>query len=393
VSAEPFLRTTWTDPVTGRHGYLVIDRLVGGIAGGGTRVREGCSLQEVERLAHAMTLKNGGLDLPVGGSKCGLDIDPHDSEAQPMLVRYFRAMRPFFETYVATGEDMGTTQAQLLEVFREAGMGTPFKSVLAAQDDPDSQLRRTGQAFGVRVDGIDLIDLVGGYGVAEATLAALGHLGLTAPDARVSIQGFGSMGGSTARYLAEAGVRVVALADAGGVIANPAGLDVPHYLSARNVHGEIDRARLKPGDTELPREEWLTVEAEVLVPAAVADAINEENCDRVRARLVVEAANIPTTAEAERRLRTAGVLVIPDFIANAGTNGWAWWVLLGMVESGADAAFAKIAETMRRTVGAMLALAEKEGISPREAAVRVAMANSDRYVAELGAETKKKTPA
>jgi glutamate dehydrogenase (NAD(P)+) len=393
VSGEPFLRTIWTDPVTGRHGYLVIDRLVGGIAGGGTRVREGCSLQEVERLAHAMTLKNGGLDLPVGGAKCGLDVDPHDPEATPMLVRYFRAMRPFFETCVATGEDMGTTQAQLLEVFREAGMGTPFKSVLAASGDPDAQARRTGQAFGVRVDGIDLIDLVGGYGVAEATLAALPHLGLEPSATRASIQGFGSMGGSTARYLAEAGVRVIAIADAGGVIANPDGLDVRHYLAARNVHGEIDRSRLKPGDEELPRDRWLTVDAEVLIPAAVADAINEDNCDRVTARLVVEAANIPTTDTAERRLRERGVLVIPDFIANAGTNGWAWWVLLGMVDPGADAAFAKIAETMRRTVGAMLELAEREGISPRDAAVRVAMANSDRYVSELGAETRKKTPA
>lgn len=389
MSGEPFLRTIWTDPVTGRHGYLVIDRLVGGIAGGGTRVREGCSLQEVERLAHAMTLKNGGLDLPVGGSKCGLDLDPHDPGANAMLVRYFRAMRPFFDTCVATGEDMGTTQAQLLEVFREAGMGTPFKSALAASGDPAAQARRTGQAFGVRVDGIDLIDLVGGYGVAEATLAALEHLGLAAGASRVSIQGFGSMGGSTARYLDEAGVKVVAIADAGGVIANPGGLDVRHYLAARNVHGEIDRSRLKPGDTELPRDRWLAVEAEVLVPAAVADAIAEENCEQVTARLVVEAANIPTTAGAERRLRERGVLVIPDFIANAGTNGWAWWVLLGLVEPGAEAAFAKIRESMRRSVGSMLALAEREGISPRDAAVRVALANSDRYVAELGAETRK----
>jgi glutamate dehydrogenase (NAD(P)+) len=131
----------------------------------------------------------------------------------------------------------------------------------------------------------------------------------------------------------------------------------------------------------------------VLVPAAIADAINEENCDRITAPLVVEAANIPTTAEAERRLRDRGVLVVPDFIANAGTNGWAWWVLLGMVGPGADTAFAKIAETMRRTVAAMLSLAGKEGISPREAAVRVAMANSDRYVAQLGAETRTKTRA
>ena len=121
--SEPFLRTTWTDAVTGRHGYLVIDRLVGGLAGGGTRVREGCTLQEVERLAHAMTLKNGGLDLPVGGAKCGLDIDPHDAEAHGMLVRFVRAMRPLFETYMGTGEDMGTNQEQLLRVFSEAEIG------------------------------------------------------------------------------------------------------------------------------------------------------------------------------------------------------------------------------------------------------------------------------
>jgi glutamate dehydrogenase (NAD(P)+) len=387
VSAEPFLRTIWTDPVTGRHGFLVIDRLVGGLAGGGTRAREGCSLAEVERLAHAMTLKNGGLNLPIGGSKCGLDIDPHDAGAHDLLVRFVRAMRPYFETWVGTGEDLGTTQAELLTVFDAAGLGTPFTAALKRAADPDRQLRRTAATLGARLGEIDLIDLVGGYGVAEATLAALDHLGPRPETVRASIQGFGSMGGSTARYLSAKGVRVVAVADAAGTIANPAGLDVEHYLAARNTHGEIDRVRLKAGDRELPREDWMTVEAEVLVPAAVADTINEDNCERIGARLVVEAANIPTTAGAERRLRERGVLVIPDFIANAGTNGWAWWVLLDMVEPGAEAAFAKIAETMRRTVTAMLALAVEEGISPRDAAARVALANSDRYVSELGAET------
>jgi glutamate dehydrogenase (NAD(P)+) len=78
--------------------------------------------------------------------------------------------------------------------------------------------------------------------------------------------------------------------------------------------------------------------------------------------------------------------VVPDFIANAGTNGWAWWVLLGLVEPGADAAFAKIADSMQKTVGAMLRLADEEKITPRAAAVRVALANSNRYVEELGAE-------
>jgi glutamate dehydrogenase (NAD(P)+) len=383
--AEPFLRTTWTDRVTGRHGYLVIDRLVGGMAGGGTRMREGCTLEEVERLAHAMTLKNGGLDLPAGGAKLGLDMDPHDPAAHDLLVRFFRAMRPFFETWIATGEDMGTNQAQLIKVFEEAGIGSTFKAMINRSPDGGAELRRANASFSGAADGIPLFDLVGGYGVTEAALTAMSHLGWQPTATRAAIQGFGSMGGSSARFLARKGVRIVAIADTGGTIANPDGLDVEHYLGARNQHGEIDRVKLRAGDREIGRDDWLRTDAELLVPAAIADAINEGNCDRLTARLIVEAANIPTTAGAAQRLAERGVLVIPDFIANAGTNGWAWWVLLRLVEPGADAAFAKIAESMRTTVGAMLKLADEEKITPRAAAVRVALANSDRYVEKLGA--------
>jgi glutamate dehydrogenase (NAD(P)+) len=384
VSEAPFLRTTWTDPVTNRRGYLVIDRLVGGIAGGGTRAREGCTLDEVERLAHAMTLKNGGLDLPVGGSKCGLDIDPHDPAAFGMLVRFVRAMGPLFETYVATGEDMGTSQEQLLKVFTESGVGSPFKAALNRSPDKEGSLRRVAASFGARVDGSGIFDLVGGFGVAEAADAAMAHLGWQPATIRAAVQGFGSMGGSTARFLSRKGVKVIAIADAGGTIANPGGLDIEHYLAARNGLGEIDRTKVQPGDQQRARDAWMQLEADLLVPAAVADTINEGNCDQLTARLIVEAANIPTTAGAERRLTERGVLVIPDFIANAGTNGWAWWVLLGLVDPGPDAAFAKIAATMHETVAAMLTLATREGIAPRAAAIRVALANSDRYVAKLG---------
>ena len=385
---EPLLRTTWTDPVTARHGYLVIDRLVGGIAAGGTRVREGCTLEEVERLARAMTLKSGGLDLPVGGAKCGLDVDPHDPAASAILVRFVQALRPFFETYVATGEDMGTTQAQLLQVFAQAGLGVPFQAIVNRSTDPPAEVARAAATFDIQSDGIDLFDLVGGYGVAEAAEAAMTHLGLKPGAITAALQGFGSMGGSSARYLARKGVKVIGIADAGGTIVNPEGLDVEHYLAVRSSLGEIDRSRLAPGDTELPRDEWLRLGADLAVPAAVADAIHEGNCDQFTGRLIVEAANIPTTAGAERRLIERGVLVIPDFIANAGTNGWALWVLLGLVGPGADAAFAKISQTMRRTVSAMLELADEAGVTPREAATRVALAISDRHLAALGVGTR-----
>ncbi len=377
----PFLRVTWTDPVTGRQGHIVIDRLVRGLAGGGTRLRAGCTIEEVERLARAMSYKNGALQVPAGGAKAGLDVDPHDPEAVPMLTRFVRAMYPVFSTYMGTGEDLGTSQEMLLEVFSQVGLGTPIRAVLRGDPDAAGTMARLRQALGVRVDGIGLVDLVGGYGVAEA-VAAAGEVA----GARISIQGFGSMGGSTARYLAAKGARIVCVADAGGSVVNPEGLEVEALLRSRSPFGDLDRSALRASDREAPREAWLGVDCDVLVPAAVADAIDERNCDLVKAKLVVEAANIPTTAGAERRLYDRGVTVIPDFVANAGTNGWFWWLILEQLEPTAEAAFARIAKSMRSTVGGMLDLARRDGITPRETALRVSIENLDRLAEKLGVE-------
>src|SRR5947209_7301731 len=126
----PYLRLTWTDPDTGRHGFLVVDRLVRGLAGGGTRVRAGCSLEEVSRLAAAMSLKNGALGIPAGGAKCGLDCDPQDPEALPLLTRFVRAMHPFWTSFVATGEDLGVSQATLNAIFADLGLGSSMRAAL-----------------------------------------------------------------------------------------------------------------------------------------------------------------------------------------------------------------------------------------------------------------------
>jgi glutamate dehydrogenase (NAD(P)+) len=383
---EPFLRLTWTDPVTGRKGYVVIDRLVNGLAGGGTRMRAGVTLEEVERLARTMSLKNGAVNLPGGGAKGGLDCDPHDPEARPLLTRFIRAVRPLLESYWGTAEDMGTTQQMLDEVFVEVGMQSSVQATLNRSGDGAAALRRLVDGLGVQVGGIGLGDLVGGYGVAQAAAAAAGYRGRSIKGLRAAIQGFGAMGGSTARYLVEQDARVVALSDVRGTVANPAGLDVERLLATRTALGDIDRSALRPDDRELPREEWLSVDTDVLVPAAVADSITAENCARVTASLVVEAANIPTTEEAQSLLHQRGVLVIPDYVANGGTNAWFWWVLLGMIEPTAEAAFRVIGENMRRSVAEILELAGRDGVLPRQAADVIALRNLDRLAEEYGAE-------
>ncbi|MFH8617708.1 Glu/Leu/Phe/Val dehydrogenase dimerization domain-containing protein [Streptomyces sp. NPDC017979] len=373
----PSLSLTWTDHVTGRQGHLVVDRLVRGVASGGLRMREGCSLAEVAGLARGMTMKEAlhynpdgpaGKYIPLGGAKGGIDCDPRDPAAYGVLVRYLRAMRPYVEAVWTTGEDLGLTQDVVDRAAAEAGLVSTVQAVYRLLDDEGAARSRLAAAFAVEVDGIGLDELVGGCGVAESVLVALDRAGVRHEGARACVQGFGTMGGATARFLSRAGLRVVAVADVKGTVFNPRGLDVEALLGARDAYGTVDRGALRPDDQELPGDAWLSTDAEVLVPAAVSYAIDAANQASITARWIVEAANMPVLPEAEELLARRGVTVLPDVVVNSGTNAWWWWTLFGDVAADADAAFAHTRRSMRDLVGRMLARAEADGSTPRAAA-------------------------
>ncbi|MFJ5779160.1 Glu/Leu/Phe/Val dehydrogenase dimerization domain-containing protein [Streptomyces sp. NPDC093094] len=374
----PLLSLTWTDHVTGRRGFLVVDRLVRGVSSGGLRMRPGCTLEEVAGLARGMTMKEAlhydprSRYVPLGGAKGGIDCDPRDPEAYGVLVRYLRAVRPHIECFWTTGEDLGLTQDLVDRAAAEAGLVSSIQAVYPLLDDETAARARLAAAFGVEVDGIGLDELVGGCGVAEAALAALDRSGTPYAGTRAAVQGFGTMGGATARFLARAGLTVVAVADIKGTIANPDGLDVDALLAARDAHGTVDRAALRPADLEHAGDAWLSAEAEILVPAAVSYAIDTGNQGQVRARWIVEAANMPVTAEAEELLAERGVTVLPDVVVNSGTNAWWWWTLFGDIGADADEAFTHTRRSMRALVELMLARAEADGTTPRAAAHAVA---------------------
>ncbi|MFI7137272.1 Glu/Leu/Phe/Val dehydrogenase dimerization domain-containing protein [Streptomyces massasporeus] len=372
--AHPLLSLTWTDHLTGRHGFLVVDRLVRGVSSGGLRMRAGCTLDEVAGLARGMTVKEAlhydpaNRYVPLGGAKGGIDCDPRDPEAYPLLVRYLRAMRPYIESCWTTGEDLGLTQDLVDRAAAEAGLVSSIQAVYPLLDDEAEARRRLRDAFAVEVDGIGLDELVGGCGVAEAALAALDLAGVPYTGTRVALQGLGTMGGATARFLTRAGLTVVAVADLKGTIANPAGLDVEALLTARDAHGTVDRSALRPGDRELPGGAWLSAGADVLVPAAVSYAIDTANQERITARWVVEAANMPVRPEAEPLLAARGVTVLPDVVVNSGTNAWWWWTLFGDIGADAEEAFAYTRRSMRTLVERMLDRARTDGTTPRAAA-------------------------
>ncbi|WP_275462528.1 Glu/Leu/Phe/Val dehydrogenase dimerization domain-containing protein [Streptomyces noursei] len=372
--ADPYLQVIWTDPETTARGYLVIDRLLGGASSGGLRMRGGCTLAEVADLARTMSLKEAlnyrpsDRYVPYGGAKGGIDFDPRRPEARGVLTRYLGAMKPYIDTCWATGEDLGVQQRLLDEAAAEVGIASTVRAALPhVPDGPEAGLARLDAGFAAEVGGISLADLIGGYGVARATLAALEHRGDRVRGATAAVQGFGTMGGAIARYLAEAGLRVVAVADQHGVVANPAGLDVEHLLAHRTADGLVDRARLRPDDRPV-ESDWLSVPCDVLVTAAIPYAIDEGNHHRVSARYVVEGANISVTPGAERALSARGTAVIPDFVANSAGNAWWWWTLFGDIEPTAASAYARVSAVMEDLVVSALDGAADGSTTPREAA-------------------------
>ncbi|MFF0853795.1 Glu/Leu/Phe/Val dehydrogenase dimerization domain-containing protein [Streptomyces sp. NPDC003280] len=374
MTAAPHLSLVWTDHVTGRQGFLVVDRLVRGVASGGLRMRPGCTLEEVTGLARGMTLKEAlhydprARYVPLGGAKGGIDCDPRDPAAYGLLVRYLRAVRPYVESCWTTGEDLGLSQDLVDRAAAEAGLVSTVQAVFPLLDDEPAARARLADAFAVRVDGIGLDELVGGCGVAESVLTALDRASVPYRGTRVAVQGLGTMGGATARFLARAGLTVVAVADVKGTVANPDGLDVEALLAARDAYGTLDRSVLRPGDRELPAGAWLSADAEVLVPAAVSYAVDAAGQARVTARWIAEAANMPVLPEAERLLAARGVTVLPDVVVNSATNAWWWWTLFGDIGPAADEAFAHVRRSMRALTGLVLDRALADGTTPRAAA-------------------------
>ncbi|WP_020659390.1 Glu/Leu/Phe/Val dehydrogenase dimerization domain-containing protein [Amycolatopsis benzoatilytica] len=371
--AEPLMKLTWTDPVTGAHGYLVVHSLVSGIATGGTRMRAGCTVDEVADLARGMANKTAAFNLPVGGAKGGLDFDPKDPRATGVLTRFCEFLRPWLDASWVTAEDLGVPQHLIDEVFAKLGLEQSYHAAIRRSADPARTLRRVQAGLNAPVPGGQLLgDVIGGYGVAQACLGAANTWGWAVPETTVAVQGIGTMGGGAAWYLHEAGMKIVAVADAAGTLYDPDGLDVPALLELRDRFGEVDRTRLPAGIQVLPREAVVAADADIFVPAAISYALRVDNENLVKAKVVVEAANAATTPEAEAALSARGVAVIPDFIANAGAAAWAWWLLLG--EVGADPAdsFLRLRTEMQAKVALVLAEWHLDRVPPRVTALQLA---------------------
>lgn len=334
------------EPAIALKGIVVVDNVAVGPSIGGIRMAPDVSLEECFRLARAMTFKNAAAGLPHGGGKSVIIADPGmDPRQKEQLIRAFARAIEAITDYIP-GPDMGTDETAMAWIRDEIGrcVGLPKE-----------------------VGGIPL-DEIGAtaFGVLAAAETAWDKLGISMQGVRVSVQGFGAVGKHAARFFVEKGAILVAAADSSGTVLDAQGLDVSSLIAHKERGLPISEF---PAGDKLDREAVIGVDCDILVPAARPDVVHADNQHTVKARLVVQGANIGVTGEAEAALHARGVLCLPDFISNAGG------VICAAVEyrGGTQVeAFEVIEQSIRSNTAEILQIAERDDKLPREAAISVA---------------------
>jgi glutamate dehydrogenase (NAD(P)+) len=332
----------------GLEAVVVVDNVACGPAIGGVRMAPDVTVEEVARLARAMTLKNAAAGLAHGGGKSGIVADPAGPPAdKERLIRTFaRAIRSLTE-YIP-GPDMGTDERCMAWVKDEIDRAVGLPRVIG----------------GIPLDEIGAT----GWGVTIAAEVAAAAAGIALDGARVAIEGFGAVGQHAARFLATRGVRLVAASDSRGAVHDPAGLAIDALMAHKRAGRPLADF---PGGRAIGRDALIGVPCEIWVPAARPDTLTTENVSGLQAKLVIQGANIPATEPAERWMHAHGILSVPDFIANAGG------VICAAIEyhGGTQAqAFAAIEERIRANTRETLERARADGVPPRQAATRMATA-------------------
>jgi glutamate dehydrogenase (NAD(P)+) len=299
-------------------GYRVQHNGARGPYKGGIRYHPAANLDETRALAALMTWKTALLDLPFGGAKGGIEVDPSNmslDERQRMTKRFTKGIHHMIGPYRDIPAPDVNTNEQTMAWMMDAYGGIHGYSPAVVTGKP------------VAIGGTEGRQTATGQGVIDVIRAHCRHEGVEMEDLSLAIQGFGNVGDAAAREAVEQGFRVVAVADVHGGIAHPTGLDVDRV---HQIVAEGGTVVDYDGPHDLvSNDELLEVDCSVLVPAAIDDQIHGDNADRLRTQLVVEAANNPTTPGGDKILRSRGIPVIPDILANAGgvTGSYFEWTM------------------------------------------------------------------
>jgi glutamate dehydrogenase (NAD(P)+) len=346
-------------------GFRVQHNLARGPAKGGLRYHPAMTLEDARALAMYMTWKAAIVDLPFGGAKGGVIVDP-----KALSVTELERLTRRFTTEISLllgpdrdipAPDIGTGSQEMAWIMDTLSMHAGYSVPASVTGKPTV------------IGGSEGRHAATGRGIATVAVQALRDAGIEPAGATAAVQGFGQVGSTTAHLLAAAGLRVIAVSDSRGGVHSDGGLDVDALASLKQEGGALTEY---VGAQRLNNDELLTLDVDLLVPAALEAQITAANADRVRARVIAEGANAAIDPQGDAVLHERGVVIVPDILANAGgvvVSYFEWVQDLQPFFWAAGEVNAKLREVMVRSYDAVRARAHAGNITLRESAHQIAV--------------------
>ncbi len=348
-------------------GYRVQHNAARGPYKGGIRYHPNADLDHTRALAMLMTWKSALVDIPFGGAKGGVSVNPADlsmGELNRLTRRYANSISHIIGVNRdIPAPDLGTdsqTMAWFMDAYGSANGGGYQPGIVTGKPI------EAGGSYGREQSP--------GRGAAMIACMALTDMGIALTDATVAIQGYGQVGGWAARTIAQQGVKVVAVSDVYGGVYNPKGIDVADLDRSRGPGQPVTKYK---GGEAITNDDLLSVKCDVLIPAAIENVITAKNAAQVKAKIIVEGANSPVTHDADKVLDRNGVNVLPDILANAGgviVSYFEWAQNVQVFRWDLEHVNKELDSTMRRAYQVTRDTSKGEGITMREAAYNVAVA-------------------
>ena len=338
------------NPRVGMKGFVVIDNLSLGPAKGGIRMTPTVSIDEVAKLARTMTWKSAMAGLPFGGGKSGIIANPKEfsvEKKKEIVEAFSEALKVVCPDYYIAAPDINTGEQEMGWFAKANG----------------SKKSCTGKPK--KMGGIPHELGSTGFGVAHATLIALRHIKKDVKKISFAVEGFGSVGTFAAKFLTESGATLKAVSDSKGCIYVEKGINYDKLMKVKEETGSVINYNGKKGSCQ----NIIRAQVDVLITAAIPDVIKAGDIDSVKAKLIVEGSNIPMSEQVEELLHKKGILVIPDFVANAGG------VISSYIEykgGSVQKMFKMVKEKVCKNTDLVLTQAEKKKTYPRAAALEIA---------------------
>lgn len=345
MNESPLMRISYKDKKEGFEGWLVIDSLHNGVCGGGLRVTKTVTLREVERLAAGMTRKNRTINLPLGGAKSAIQYDPRSPGLEDALVRFFEHVGPICSKFYGWGPDMNTPPDLCDRVATRAGFKSRHMALAEKSEYGYNGVENYNKALRLRYGPLSITDARTSVGVAGATETAAEILNFEKP-LRVAIQGFGSVGMGTAYFLGRNGHKVVGVADAGGCYLNQDGFDFEQLHKSKIGNREIQPDKIPEKYHAGVPNNILFAECDVLILAAIPDALKPEDVPKIKCKLVVEGGNFAVDPKSHSLLEKEQISLVPDYVASGGAIA----IVSGIIQLGWDIEPEILVSTIRNRV-------------------------------------------